>query len=156
MTRSSCSRPGRRMLGNLASRACPRRRLLLPLLVTVIIGPGCSIRNKRPPPLHPPAVSSNVSYRWGSPTASPTTRPAEAIAFGHAIGLRTRWVALARFPQKLRPILSDASLIASPRSADPFLAAGQLSRDAWIVPADEVEPFLVDIERGTYGQRADI
>ena len=133
-----------------------RHRFGALLLLTITIGTGCSTASKEAPPLQPPPLSPIISYRLGGLIPSPTTRPVEAIAAGDALALRATWLALSRAPRTFRPILADATLIASPRSADPFLAAGQMSRDAQIVSGAEVEAFLADVGRGKYGQHAAI
>jgi hypothetical protein len=127
------------------------------LLLAFIVSTGCSSASKQPPPpLQPPVVTSSVSYRPGGPIGLPTTRPVESITAGEALGVRTTWLALSSLPESLQPILSQATLITAPQSADPFLAAGQLSRGAQIVAGDQIDAFLSDVEQGKYGQRATI
>ena len=128
---------------------CSRR--LICVVSVLVLGAGCGAKT-RPLPLQPPLASSSVGYRLGAPISVATTQPSVPIGTDDALAVRATWVALSLVPKGLRPILSDAALIAAPRSAEPFLAAGQLSRGATIVPAAEVEPFLANVERGQLGQ----
>lgn len=127
------------------------------LFVTVFLA-GCRGPQKQPPPLQPPALSPSLSYRAGGPFALPATGIAGTVdpSPGEALTVRMRWMALAREPESLRPLLADATLIAAPRSAEPFLAAGQLARGAGIVPAADLEKFIATLERGKPGDTAEI
>lgn len=141
------------MRHNWASRVVYGSRL--PLLLTAIICTGC-MPARKPAPLQPPAVFPRVSYLVGAPLALPATRPARTVTAKNSLSVRMKWVALASPVQSLRPVLSDSTLIVAPRSANPFLAAGRLSRGSQIVPEAQVEAFLADVERGVFGQHAAI
>src|SRR5688572_30450657 len=125
------------------------------LLIIAVIAAGCS-SSKKPPPLSPPVVSATVSYRAGAPTAFSATQPAPPVNPTDALGIHVTWLALSDTPRALRPILAEATFIAAPRAADPVRAAGKLSEGTKIVPPEKVEDFLTDLDRGKFGQRADI
>ena len=136
------------------SRTVHGGRLWLPL--TVIIATGCGTAQRKDLPLQAPPVSPKVSYRTGAPLGSATTRPSQAVVAGDALAVRAKWIALSGAVRTYRPILTDASLVAAPRSTEPFLAAGRLSRGVQIVPQANVDAFLADVGRGRFGRRAAI
>jgi hypothetical protein len=131
--------------------------ILLPTLIC-LMSRGCALNKKPPPPpMTAPQASATVAHRPGPPIGMPTTRPASPSATAaDALAVHIKWIALERTPANLPPLISQARLIAAPRAAEPLLASGQLTRDARIVPTEQVEAFAADLARGKYGRQAAI